>query len=519
MNRFYESLVLLTSLREVHHRNGQTRAPSDAERPEPSENPSRTFECFVNKLAQVCDSRRGGDTVTSLAILRHPDRLQYVFASNQRNAKDIEKTSEFVYSLLYYVGSRGPQPESPGGDESSTIFRHLLRNILNFNSKRIRCYAKGLAKHLGNCIADCERDDSSDASLPTECEILVRAATVLLVSPTYGRIVDRAKIGRIDQSLHWSELEHFIGRLASYTKAVQAIMGARKRFPELFEVDGFEVQFVASSTPLPNPMMAFQAGLPPIQRRSARPAHDIISRMTSDKDKIATYRHYAGELQRCGLDDRIAEQCGKPMFQPVVHSEILLLEWLLDEYAEETHSVPFYGDVKYIGCSKPACRLCDCYFAAHNSGIRARPPHPNVYANWTIPAILDESDGEVSREKTRMVDTVLGKIREDAFREMREKVSERKRFDSNTDSSLPTFQSHASVLANLDDLSSQISGLSIATRERYPHRVIKGKAPAGDDAWSVVAEEGETEDNDDGGGMIVFSGRKMRFISAGLRVY
>lgn len=163
LNRFYESVVLLTSLREAHHRTGQTRAPSDTES---GESPSRTFECFVNKLAQVCDSRRGGDTVTSLAILRLPDKLLYVFASNQRSSKEIDRVSEFIYSLLYYVGTVGAQAGSFGDEESSTMFRHLLRNILAFNSNRVKYYAKGLARRLGECIADCERDNLEHSTSP-----------------------------------------------------------------------------------------------------------------------------------------------------------------------------------------------------------------------------------------------------------------------------------------------------------------------------------------------------------------
>lgn len=308
-------------------------------------------------------------------------------------------------------------------------------------------------------------------------------------------------------------------------------MGARRRFPELFEVDALEVHFLASSTPLPNPMTAFQPGLPPMQRRDARSAHDLIARMAPDKSKIETYRQYAEELQRCGLDERIAEQCSRPAFRPVVHSEVLLLEWLCDAFAGEMHSAPFYGGVKYIGCSKPTCRLCDCYFAAHSSGVRARSPHPNVYPNWAVPGILDEEGGEASRARTAMVDAVLVRIREDVFRSIREKVSERKRFDSNTCSSQPTFRSHASVSVSLNDLSSRLRGLSMAAGECTSHRVIKNKTVVGEGAWSVVAEEGEPEientrdanrdsdrsqggdgDDDDGEGVIVYSGRKMRFI-------
>ncbi|KAK1997126.1 hypothetical protein LX36DRAFT_721590 [Colletotrichum falcatum] len=256
-------------------------------------------------------------------------------------------------------------------------------------------------------------------------------------------------------------------------------------------------------------MTAFQAGLPPRQRTAVRSASVIISRMTSDEAKQEAYRRYADELQRCGLDGLIADQCCSKSFRPIAHSEVLLLEWLRKEFADETRSIPFYGGVKYIGCSKPTCRLCEYYFAAHNGGVRVRPSHRNVYANWVVPDVLVE--GETSQYKARMMDAVLAKVRDDVFLALSEKVSERKRFDSETCSSLPTYRSAPGVSTHIGGLASLVEGLSLAGPARASRSKLAREVLMGDDAWSVAAQDDNDGygggDDDDGGGTLVFTGR------------
>ncbi|KAK1985859.1 hypothetical protein LZ30DRAFT_340469 [Colletotrichum cereale] len=535
LNRFFETLAFLTSLQKACGRGIQEKAPSDTS--EAGENHSRALECFINKLAQICDNKRGGPTVTSLAIIRTPDKLLYVFASNQRSETDAEKPREFVFGLLSYLNRACATPGFKD-DESSPVFQHLLRDILKFNYERIGWYRRSLLERLSQCLVDCSRsvseendslkavlvtlqqtalikangsdkDDVSDMS--SSDEDLVRAATALRQSPVFNAIADRGKAGKIDESEHWCELQHFIGRLVSYFKAVQAILRARRRLPELFDTEGLEIRFLKSSRPIPNPMNVFQAGLPQNQRKTVRSASAIISRMTSDKVKKEKYQRYADELQRCDLDGLIARQCCSRTFRPIVHSEVLLLEWLRKEFAEETHSIPFYDDIKYIGCSKPTCRLCEYYFAAHSSGVRVRPSHRNVYANWVVPDVLVE--GETSQYKARMIDAVLAKIRDDVFLALREKVSERKRFDSNTCSSLPTYRSVTGISTNLGGLASLVEGLSFGSPARTAHYEVAKNVRIEDDAWSAIAqddESGDDDDDDDGGGTLVFAGRNTR---------
>ncbi|KAG7042217.1 hypothetical protein JMJ77_0010318 [Colletotrichum scovillei] len=469
------------------------------------------------KLAQLCDNRRGGDTVTAVAIIQLPDCLVYAFASNQRSPKEIKEAETFLLDLFEYLSQTSASSSDFMEDATSKPASSILEKILAFNHERVQCYRIGLVQGLTKCIEDCDRRGSVHVAEKSsqDDEALVRAAADLRQSLIYHSIVDRGKLGRFDESPHWAELQHFIGRLVSYLRATQTIFVARRRHPELFDIDSIKIKFIASSKPLPNPMNAFQAGLNPLQRQTVRSAHDLIPRMTGDASMIETYSQYADELQVCKLDELIAAQCCKSNprgFRPIVHSEVLLLDWLRKQFAEDMHSIPFYEGNKYIGCSKPTCRLCEYYFAAHSSGVRVRSPHRNVYRNWAVPDTLVE--GESSRYKDKIIDAVLVKVREDALTALREKVCVRKRFDSNTYSSMPTCQSLTGISITLDDLSSRIGGLSISSQVHsrvYPSVVKSIYVSSNVEDTCSVADHGEDGGSDDeSGGVLVFSGRNRR---------
>ncbi|UQC88678.1 uncharacterized protein CLUP02_14203 [Colletotrichum lupini] len=515
LNRFYEALILLSSLMQACSRNGQqpNKAPSDVS--EPGDDYRMTQECLMNKLAQICDNRRGGETITSVAIIQLPDCLVYAFASNQRSPKEIKEAETFLLDLFEYLSNTSATSSVLMEEATSKSATYVLEKILAFNHERVQCYRIGLVHGLTQCIKDCDRRGSVHEKTSQDDEALVRAAADLRQSLIYHSIVDRGKLGRFDESPHWAELQHFIGRLVSYLRATQTIFVARRRHPELFDIDSIKIKFIPSSRPLPNPMNAFQAGLDPLQRQTVRSAHDLIPRMTGDAEMIETYSQYADELQVCKLDELIATQCCKfnPRgFRPIVHSEVLLLDWLRKQFAEDMHSIPFYEGNKYIGCSKPTCRLCEYYFAAHSSGVRVRSPHRNVYRNWAVPDALVE--GETSRYKDKMIDAVLVKVREDALTALREKVCVRKRFDSNTYSSMPTCQSLTGISVTLDDLSSRIGGLSISSHVHprvYPSVATRIHVSSNvEDTCSVAAQGTNGGSDDESGGVLVFSGRNRR---------
>lgn len=151
-NKFYGPIILLSALNDacIHSRPVKS---SDLSL-EGEQSPERTFHDFVNKLAQLCDIRRGGDTVTALTILQYPDRIEYRFASNDRDTGELDDAKKFVTSLLNALGR--PEQHDIQGFTSN-----ILRTSLCFTRPRVEVYVKALKKEVACCI-DTSRGDNTD---------------------------------------------------------------------------------------------------------------------------------------------------------------------------------------------------------------------------------------------------------------------------------------------------------------------------------------------------------------------
>jgi len=154
-------------------------------------------------------------------------------------------------------------------------------------------------------------------------------------------------------------------------------------------------------------------------------AEEIIGRMTSDSEIMQSYRSQAVELQKFGLDEAIEKEAMHEGFRPIVHAEILLLDSLVRDGG--THPSEFFNGYKYIGCSKPSCRLCDYYFSIHSSGVQIRPTHQNMYLSWRMPDLFEDQGLKAKRERGQLMDKILLLIRKDAFRLLREKSPQKKK--------------------------------------------------------------------------------------------
>ncbi|KAK1705889.1 hypothetical protein BDP67DRAFT_603799 [Colletotrichum lupini] len=453
---------------------------------------SRTIlEFFVNKVAQVCDNRPFGSTITSLAIIQKPDKVQYIFSSNQRSSEDAQYAATTIQILLDKMGSRNRV--DVGDDDRSSVFCELLRDILLFHKQRVTLYKSRLNQRLNQCIkelkarsldADPLLDEleylqaltKTEASLDVwksnakpapyhdavarNGEHLILAANTFRKSLMYESVIERAREGRFNESERWCQLQHFIGRLSSYHGAIRAIISGRRRLhPDLFE--NFEITWLPPSIPMNNPMDTLQSHMGMETQQKRRSADNIIRKMMGNSADRDTTLEQAKTLQVCGLDESIMHQCQMTSFKPIVQCEILLLHYLDQGYCRNHYHIPFIDDVKFIGCSKPTCRLCEYYFAAHNTDIQVCPGHKNVYSNWTIPNLFANDLAEAN-ERDSLLDKVVSKIREDALRALREKTTDGKRFDPDTHSSYPTHQSlETNGQPNMDGLASALGDLTL----------------------------------------------------------
>jgi hypothetical protein len=302
-------------------------------------------------------------------------------------------------------------------------------------------------------------------------------------------IRNRAKEGRMNQSEYWSELRHVAGRLLSYLRAAKTLVSTRKQWPELFE--NFEVRHIASSMP---GQYIFKGKHSPDKMTADR----IIGCMTSDQKKMKEYKSYAQELQKFELDKAIRNKTNRQKFHPIVHAEVLLLDWL--ERDGGTRANRFFNDFRYIGCSKPTCRLCEYYFSVHTSGVEVRSPHRNLYYNWRMPDVYEDQGPQAAKARENLMNKILEFVRKDAFRVLVEKVPEGKRHDSNTD---PTYQlcsisvGKTEVMEHLEagvkSLDFDFSDSEAVFKLIEPASIERGK--------DSTPESDDNDDNNDDGGV------------------
>lgn len=118
-----------------------------------------------------------------------------------------------------------------------------------------------------------------------------------------------------DSMACWPEMRHMMNRLLAYRQSVEFFLLAKTTWPELFE--NFHVFYIPSSQPMAKPA-----------RPKSLSAENIVGRMTRKAKEIDIFRNFVRELQLFDLDARIQAEYKKENFRPIVHSEILLLDWL-----------------------------------------------------------------------------------------------------------------------------------------------------------------------------------------------
>ncbi|KAF4457968.1 hypothetical protein F53441_223 [Fusarium austroafricanum] len=445
--RFYEPVVLYKALAEITHEVGALRRIDVPDNPRTEE---QRYHRFLHRIASVCDRTKGGKTVTSVTILDGEETYSYVFACNQISGQDLHDTEGFLTALLTKLcGFQKLRKEKKDSTESD-----ILKMILTFNSPRINIYLNGLrTKFITQCLEFFDRQTGTDNAVIVEglraLEKTVEDTTFkglngneylesyntlwsafkAFRTPRATAFVDKhATNGRFNdgKSLEcWSELRHSLSRLQNYKRVVKDLIEAEKEWPYLFQE--FVVVPVESSTTDMNPL-----------GRKSESSSNIIGRMCSNKTEKQRYCNLAQNLQNMHLDERIQYQCTKPTFKPYVHCEILVLEWVITKTKKmdesERSSDTFFNDWKYIGSSKPACQLCRYYFDSigqHNN-IKTRASHGNLYTSWRFPDLPESDDSFSQQRRQNIFNSMMEKIRHDAFEILVTRNSEGKKHDSST---------------------------------------------------------------------------------------
>jgi hypothetical protein len=163
--RFYEPVILLDALKEVYRIDNKISEP-DLESGG-GKSPQQTYFCFLNKLSQICDNQSQqplGKTVSAIVIL-DSGTIEYRLASNQRDAHELDTTTEYLSSILYVLG--GVTDDEVGNKAfMAPIFSGILQRVLEFNRPRVERYMEALIinDRLAFCINSSDAQGTSEST-------------------------------------------------------------------------------------------------------------------------------------------------------------------------------------------------------------------------------------------------------------------------------------------------------------------------------------------------------------------
>ncbi|KAM0484850.1 hypothetical protein ACHAP7_002867 [Fusarium lateritium] len=439
----YEPIILEAALQKAgslptYTQESQLSQGYEADMPD-----LKAFKFFVNKLAQVCDNERGGDTISALAVLQGSSGPHYIFGSNGKDATGLETTKNFVQALLDLVG------KNPEGLKTTALGKRTLWFILSFNIARVREYLRYLGMAVQECLESCRRKEedetselcqglsslaekckftldttasNTEAKSISDCETLIKAIRSQAQGTIHPLISEKAKDGEITRSEPWCKLRHFLGRWLSYHQAALGIVAVSERWPELFQ--NFEITMLPSGSRLPNPIL-----------RSDLTSSIIMEHITAEeKLQDLQLSQIADDLKQLGVDEIIQQFRDSRKFKPVLHAELLVNKYLLE--TGQTTAECYWNRWNYIGSSKPTCRLCHYYFEAlQGEKPTVRSSHNNMYRNWRLPDFRNDEGLTLARDE--LLTRIAQRMRMDVVETIREKRIKRKARDSNTYSSVP----------------------------------------------------------------------------------
>jgi len=154
-NRFYEVILLLKALHPVPPREEDSGAVTSNSTVE------ERFKCFVNQVSKVLDNVPHGPTISATALLWHDGKVNYVFASNDRDRNGLEIAEAFLKEIIDYVGGTAVQDTRQPLDHAPVQW--VFDSVVRFHWERVEQYRSTLSKYLTECSKLCaERGTLAD---------------------------------------------------------------------------------------------------------------------------------------------------------------------------------------------------------------------------------------------------------------------------------------------------------------------------------------------------------------------
>lgn len=536
--QFYPILLLLRGLDVVttqeHHRSRHADPVPDS-----LQTLEDVFHAFVCKVALLCCTEPSGHSVSACAVVQLSDRVQYVFASNNRKPQQLQTVASGVSSILSMLKDDIPS----SSEERDSLHQGIFLSALKLCHLRVRSYLRGLTEQLNSCLEACKRDSTSeDDTIASVLQPLLKAAGLALTNNEVGvnEVVFPATIElitsinsilrrdvyknikarilreeRLRSSTCWYELNHILGRLNSYRQTVDILFRARENWPELF--DEFEFAFIPSSTKISTPWPT-----------NPWAADKIITRLTSQPNLLSTYKTQVQTLQnRVNLDEVLGKLWrgesiknasdsgsdsetgsesrtltkGNPP-KPIVHAEILIHHWL-ENTEGGIRPERFFGRYKFIGSSKPTCRLCSYFFQEYPTDVQVRESHRNIYENWRMPDIYKRDGDEAEKLRRGVMLKIKARMAQDIARAMSDRLAVGRPHDSDTYSMIGRRPDPLTLeigsMTSLSDITESMNTLSLVSAQRGTSYI---------EIANVKKKAGSDDEDENDGGVLLYAGRR-----------
>jgi hypothetical protein len=167
--RFYEPIVLLDAIKSVYLKDDSISNSEPDLEGSSGKSPKQTYFCFLNKLAQICDTHPKqslGKTVSAIVVL-DSGTIEYRFASNLRESEELDTVREYLSSILTVLGSVTDN-EVENKPFMASVLSRILRRVLAFNRPRVEGYMDALLDkdRLDFCIGSATADGTDDGKYP-----------------------------------------------------------------------------------------------------------------------------------------------------------------------------------------------------------------------------------------------------------------------------------------------------------------------------------------------------------------
>ncbi|CAG7556518.1 unnamed protein product [Fusarium equiseti] len=411
VKRFYPPLLLLIALTSLCPR----RRPGEDPEFDTLTGLEPLFRAFVSKIAFLCCTEVGGAAISACAVLQLPDCVQYVIGINEQGPARCEDIQASITSILHMF-SVVPPPHSP---EREGLRIRALYASLELCKKRVNGYMRSLKVHLRECIESCERESTQEGELTK------------------------------------NELSHILGLLEAcldtcHSEKVGLMETVATIWPQLFS--DIQICMIKSSSPVSD-----------VLPTNPWTAAKIMNRMSSDESLLHLFATQLDSLSVHDIDNKVSELWSHAP-KPVVHAEVLLHDWL-ENTEGGIRPERFFNRWKFIGSSKPPCKLCSYFFDEYPTDVQVRPSHQNAYFAWRMPDVYTHQGKQSTHKRKLVMESIKTRIRADVVRMLSEKLADGRPHDSSAYISLwrGTASGPRDDTASLEETAQLLESCTVAT--------------------------------------------------------